>query len=307
MPTVEQTPFSYSYGLVQNRNVFRGVAQIDKLSVQGTPNASLIKSDVASGQRSAFHLPWQCTRLAIQKVPRGAGIELVYMGPDGRVGYGGANGDSESMIWPASGGPGTHGLLRDLKSIGDGVYAVGMGRQVYRRNIGGAWERRDAGLLQAGGVMDVAGFNAIHGVDESDLYAVGFAGEVWHCREGAWNQLRSPTDVILNAVHVLPDRRAVVAGMNGFLMMGSAEGWEIIDTGLNGQIWDVHHFNGATYLTTNECLYRLDAGRAPQPVEMNLGRLLTFGQLHSADGVLLSTGRKHQCWTADGVVWHCIA
>ncbi|MDF5882270.1 hypothetical protein P4133_20515 [Pseudomonas aeruginosa] len=300
----EKNHFSYLHGVVQSRTTIRAVAQIDQLTEQGAANATLIKWNLSSPPPAAFNLAWYCTRMAIQKVPRGGGIELIYMGPDGHMGYGTANGDSEAPIWPAGEGPDVYGVLRDLQGIGDGVYAVGMGRQVYRRDPSGAWQRKDAGTLQDRELMDVVGFNAIHGLDEADLYAVGYAGEVWRCGNGRWEHLDSPTNVILNAVHMLPDRRVVVAGKNGFLMIGSASAWKVVETGLDAQIWDVQYFNDDIYLATSNALYRLDAHHVPQQVDMRLCRPVTCGQLHAGDGILLSTGRKHQCWSDDGSVWH---
>ncbi|QDH71157.1 hypothetical protein FKV23_14475 [Lysobacter alkalisoli] len=303
----ENKHFSYLHGLVQNRTTVRAMAQIDRLTEQGAANTTLIKWGLSAAQPSGFNVTWYCTRMAIQKVPRGSGIELIYMGPDGHMGYGTASGDSESPIWPAGDGPDVHGVLRDLRTIGEGVYAVGMGRQVYRRNLAGAWERKDAGVLQDRELMEVVGFNAIHGIDEAELYAVGYAGEVWRCDAGRWEQLDSPTDVILNAVHVLPDSRVVVAGKSGFLMIGSRSAWEVVETGLDAQIWDIQYFNDGIYLATSDALYRLDANHVPQQVDMRLAGPVTCGQLDAGDGILLSTGRKHQCWSDDGSTWHDLA
>ncbi|USR41935.1 hypothetical protein L1F06_011105 [Ectopseudomonas hydrolytica] len=303
----EKKHFSYLHGLVQNCTTARAVAQIDQLTEKGAANATLIKWVFSAAQPSAFNVPWYCTRMAIQKVPRGGGVELIYMGPDGHMGYGTTTGDSESPIWPAGDGPDVYGVLRDLRTIGEGVYAVGMGRQVYRRNLAGAWERKDAGTLQDRRLMHVVGFNAIHGIDEAELYAVGFAGEVWRCHAGRWEQLDSPTNVILNAVHMLPDRQVVVAGKNGFLMIGSQSAWEVVETGLDAQIWDIQYFNEEIFFATSNALYRLDANHMPQQVDMRLGEPVTCGQLDADDGILLSTGRKHQCWSADGSTWHELA
>lgn len=295
--------YSYLYGLVQDRSTLRVVAQIDTLSDMNAPNTSLIKWSMPAGNRSVFTMDWYSTRLAVHR--HAADLELVYVGPDGRVGHASSTGVSESSVCPSGAGPELHGVIRDLQSIGEGVYAVGMGRQVYRRDPNGQWERRDTGVLQDPEDMTIVGFNAIHGLDESDFYAVGFAGEIWRCHNDIWNHIESPTNVILNAVHVLPDGRVFAAGKNGVLIMGRADAWSIVNTDINGQIWDIQYFEGQVYVATSDALYRLDDDLSPRPVDMQLGPM-TYGQLHAHDGVLLSTGRKSQCWSDDGVTWHDI-
>lgn len=299
----EDNGYSYLHGVVQDRTVFRATTQIDMLSNMNTSNASLIKWNMPVGNQVVFNMDWYCTRIAIHR--HTDNLEFVYIGPDGRVGHSSSAGMGESHICP-KGGPELYGVIRDLQSIGEAVYAVGMGRQVYRRASDGKWERRDAGVLQDPEDMDIVGFNAIHGLREDDFYAVGFSGEIWRCREGRWHQVESPTNVILNAVHVLPDGRVFAAGKNGVLIAGSADAWSIVETDIGGQIWDIQYFEGHIYLATSDALYCLNNDLSPRQVDMQLGSPTTCGQLHAYDGVLLSTGRKHQCWSNDGMTWYDI-
>lgn len=296
--------YSYLYGLVQDRSTLRAVAQVDKLSDINTPNTSLIKWAMPSGNRSVFNMDWYSTRLAVHR--HAASLELVWVGPDGRVGLASSAGVFVSSICPTGAGPELHGAIHDLQSIGDGVYAVGMGRQVYRRAPNGQWERRDEGVLQAPENMTIVGFKAVHGLDESDFYAVGLAGEIWRCHNGTWKQIESPTNVMLNAVHVLPDGRVFAAGKNGVLIMGGTDAWSQVHTDIDEQIWDIQYFADQVYMATSDTLYRLGDDLLLSAVDMQLGRSMTYGQLHAHDGILLSTGRKSQCWSDDGTVWHDI-
>ncbi|WP_200874513.1 hypothetical protein [Pseudomonas aeruginosa] len=49
---------------------------------------------------------------------------------------------------------------------------------------------------------------------------------------------------------------SMAAGKNGFLMIGSASAWKVVETGLDAQIWDVQYFNDDIYLATSNALYR---------------------------------------------------
>lgn len=296
--------YSHRHGLVQDRNTLRAVAQIDAISRTGTPNASLLKWAMPDGARSVFNQDWDCIRMAM--VHGDAGLTLVSIDPYGRNAYATMAGMGEATLAPPGEGPDVHGLIRDMQTIGDAIYATGMGRQVYRRGRDGHWARHDDGVLQPLEVMEVVGFNAIHGLDEDTLYAAGLGGEVWCCRQGAWTQLDSPVTSILNAVHVLHDGRVLVAGQHGVLAVHGGGRWQRIATGISTQIWDIHAFGDAAYLATSDALYRLDTDLQLSRVDMGLGDEVSCGQLHAADGVLLSTGPKSQCWSSDGVVWHDI-
>lgn len=152
----------------------------------------------------------------------------------------------------------------------------------------------------------IVGFKAVHGLDESDFYAVGLAGEIWRCHNGTWKQIESPTNVMLNAVHVLPDGRVFAAGKNDVLIMGGTDAWSQVHTDIDEQIWDIQYFADQVYMATSDTLYRLGDDLLLSAVDMQLGRSMTYGQLHTHDGILLSTGRKSQCWSDDGTVWHDI-
>lgn len=297
--------YTYVHGLVQDRNTLRAAAQIDTLNAMGAPNTSTIKWAMPSGDAAVFHLDRYVTRLCLHR--RAGTLELLLVAPDGWVQRADSNGLVEGTVCPDAAGTAVHGVIRDVRAIGDDVYAVGMGRQVYRRGIDGVWVRFDAGVLQEATSMALAGFNAIHGRDAQDLYAAGVGGEIWRCHRGQWEQLESPTQTLLNAVHMLPDGRVLAAGNNGVLLCGSGTGtWKVVDAGITTQIWGIEHFNGCVYLATRDAVYRLDDALRAHAVDMGLGPGVTCGALHADDGVLLSTGPKSICWTTDGITWHAL-
>lgn len=298
--------YSYLYGYVQSAESFRAVAQIDQLSDAGAPNASIIKWQMPGKERSVFNASHYITRMTTQYVGAEQRLEVLTIGPDGHLIHASADGMVETTVAPAGSGPDVHGVIRDMQTIGTSVYAVGMGRQVYRRTVEGTWARHDDGVLQHPDDMDIVGFNAIHGLNEDDLFAVGLNGEAWRCQHGRWEQLPTPTTQILNAVHVLPDGRVIAAGKTGVLMVFNQGKWTVQDTGQRDEILDIQAFANDIYVATQTALYRLKEDRLLEIVTMGLGEGITCGQLHAAHGVLLSTGRRHQCWSTDGNTWHDI-
>jgi hypothetical protein len=122
------------------------------------------------------------------------------IGPDGIILFGTAGGDVEEHVdGEGPDGPGRRGPIRDLKLIAGVPYAVGMSRQVYRRDGAYNWTHQDEGTLAPKGVVTLSGFNALDGPAESCIYAVGFNGEIWRRLNGGWQQLDSPTTLGLHS------------------------------------------------------------------------------------------------------------
>src|SRR5262249_18618778 len=150
-------------------------------------------------------------------------------------------------------GPTYRGDIRDLRVIGDKLYAAGMSRQVYRRESSGRWTHQDSGTVQPLGTLGPVGFNAIHGRDEADFYAVGFGGEIWRRVDGIWRELDTPTNVILLGVRVTESGKAFACGQKGVILCGDGDAFEPIEQGLTTvTFWDMELFNGSLYLGAEE-------------------------------------------------------
>jgi hypothetical protein len=231
-------------------------------------------------------------------------LELFAVGPDGRVLVGSTGGDKEELIDATKNGPGLHGDIRDLRFIGKHLYAAGMGRQVYRREGRQKWVHRDTGVLQKPSTTEVKGFNSIDGISESDMYAVGFGGEIWRWNGKGWSQCDSPTNAILNSVRAVKDELIYVCGPSGLLLAGRRDEWKIVGhDSSDEEFWALEWFRNELYVAADESLFRLNADDTLELVDMGLGYGVTCGFLHASAGLLLSVGRKHVCWTKDGKQW----
>ena len=292
--------YSFVSGYVQDSETLRIIAQLDDLIETGEPNSTLMKWVRSENKWYSFDFDWFATSLSVVLTPE---LQVFAAGPDGRVMVGTIHGEQQEKIDPSEDGPDVHGDIRDLRIIGKHLYLVGMGRQVYRRESG-KWVRRDAGVLQTPDLDEVKGFNAIDGLSEDDIYAVGWDGEIWHLKKGTWRQIESPTNVILNGVRVIKKNLAFACGQNGILLRGYGDTWDVVEQdGTDDQIWDLEWFKDTLYLATDDAIYQLLPDDTLEPVDMRLGDEVTCGSLHAKDGVLLSVGTKHVCFTEDGVNW----
>ncbi|KLI99289.1 hypothetical protein [Luteimonas sp. FCS-9] len=296
-------PYSFLGGCVQSRDVLRTIAQIDQLTAQGSTWSNLFKRDQAQGRWFSFKLEWTATRICTLVQPE---LTVLATGPDGIVSASIIAGATEETIDATDNGPSRRGPIRDLRVI-DGVpYAVGMGRQVYRREAPDQWTRQDDGVVLPRGVIELCGFNAIDGIGERDLHAVGFNGELWQRTDGTWRRHDSPTPRVLHAVAAVREDLAYASGQLGTLLRYDGDRWRAIEHGTDlDDLWGLAWFRGTLYAACDQGLFRLEGDRLAK-VDMGLPHAPTCRHLSVGDGVLLSCGPKHIVWTDDGEAWHDI-
>lgn len=293
--------FSFVSGFVQSQNIIRIIAQIDQLNDLDRPNSVMLKWELDISKRSDFHLDWYATQSIVILEPV---LEMIAVGPDGKVIVGTATGQSEEKIGTKDRDSANFGDIRNINFIGKHIYAVGMRRQVYRREGKDRWKILDKGVFQAKIENGISGFNAIDGANENSIYAVGFNGEIWRFDGKNWHEIESPTNVILNSVRAVNDTRIYACGQMGTLLKGSGEAWIAIDQSeTDDQFWGLEWFKDDLYIATSKQLFILRDDNTLEKVDMGLNYQPTCGSLHANDGVLLSVGRKHVCWTKDGKKW----
>lgn len=291
-------PLSFRAGFVESRNVARVIAQIDELADQGSTRSILMKW--SGGRWNHFAIEWIATRMWMQNQPE---LQLFATGPEGRVLVATSQASFEEDIDTSPTGPPLRGHIRDLRGIGQGLYACGMSRQVYKREGRGRWARRDQGVVLPLGTLAVAGFNSIDGQNEDDFYAVGYGGEIWQCANGEWHQIDSPTNVILHRVRVIDSNLAYAAGQNGTLLSGIGDKWKEIAHGATEEnLWGMEWFKEALYVASESAVFRLTSTGDLEPTSTKV--LDYCGHLHASDGTMWSFGTKQVAWTEDGKTWH---
>jgi photosystem II stability/assembly factor-like uncharacterized protein len=116
--------------------------------------------------------------------------------------------------------------LHEVRAIGASFYVVGMRRQVFRRNItGGAWQKIDEGVFVPDSSRTIAGFLSVDGFGESEIYAVGYSGEIWLYDGKKWRQIDSPTNARLESVRCIDDREVLICGESGLILRGRGDSW----------------------------------------------------------------------------------
>lgn len=294
-------PYSFLFGFVQNRQCGRVIAQIDELKDSGSTASTLLKWSRLENRWFSFRLDWHATRLCIKDNPE---IELIAVGPDGIVSVGTSSGNHEEDIDATDKGPKRKGDIRDLRLIGTHVYVTGMSRQVYRREGSGNWTRQDNGMVQDPGTIKVSGFNAIDGVSEGDVFAVGFGGEIWRRQKNVWRKLDSPTNLVLYRVRTVNKNLAYACGQDGVLLRGNGDRWEPIPhSTVDEDLWGMEWYQDRLYVGCDSGIYILTEDDNLEKIDIGLSGKKTYRHLHQNDGVMLSVGPKHVLWTEDGHSW----
>jgi hypothetical protein len=154
--------------------------------------------------------------------------------------------------------------LRTLVSVEDVIFAAGLGRSVLRRDKVGAWTEIGPGVANED-LDRVVGFEQIDGFSVDDLYAAGWAGEIWHYDSGSWQRIDSPVNANLNAITCTSDGRVYAVGDNGTMVTGRNDIWSVVDTGRPENLQDVGEYQGEVFSVTDFRILKLtDEGLVPE-------------------------------------------
>lgn len=231
-----------------------------------------------------------------------AETDLLIMGAGGFIAAMSGERFTEEMVDESNEGPKFRGNIRDMRVIGKHAYAVGMSRQVYRRDGPGSWRHWDAGVVQPLGTLDIAGFSAIDGFSESDLYAAGFEGEIWHFDGDGWRPVDSPTNLIIHRVRTIAPDRVYASGQKGVLLEGRDQAWKpILHDATSEDLWGMEWFNDSLYVSSESGIFRLEDDTLTA-VDTGLGDGFSYRHLHAHGGAMWSFGPGHVAKT-DGQTW----
>jgi hypothetical protein len=268
---------------------------IQVLREDGTPLEGCLLADYRhSPDPEVFATDWRASSICYHEAE-----DVVYaVGANGEV-VRLAEGDrSEEYVSPGSAYL-IDGPIREIRSIGPSLFAVGMGRQVYERLSQRQWVRRDSGILEKTG-RSVCGLTSITGDGDGFLVAVGYEGEIWEYHDG-WVQVDSPTNTLLNRV-VRFGAVYYAAGIAGTLLVRAKAGWraiEIPDT--EADIWDLTIFGKHLFIATATGLLRMSADE--QFADTPLPQPTRSTALTSGGGLLWCLGSDRVFSTADGESW----
>lgn len=182
------------------------------------------------------------------------------------------------------------GALKQLRQIGDHLYACGDQGQVYKREAADQWAHMDDGLLDREISVSALDLNSLDGLADDDIYMVGFHGRIYHFDGQSWTEVESGTNAHLHRVKVDTNGVVHVCGKKGVYLRGDKDGFtDHSMPGMDNSFWDLEPFGDNVYLASLDGLFVFD-GEAIAPLATGLDPEIGGYRLDSGDGVMWSFG-----------------
>ena len=246
---------------------------------------------------------WTTTSATVVTAPK---IQALFMGLYGqifRVGSGDVS--EESALQHLQDGPSSFGPMRCICAVEGRAYAVGMGRQAYRRLDQNRWERIDHTCRSSLETNNTYSFESMHGLVESNIFAAGRCGEVWKFDASEWTQEASATLNVLTDIRVLTNGAVLACGLDGTLVERTATGWIVVAHDITvDDFMSICEFKGRVYVSTMNDVYEYN-DRSIVPVDFGTDRPQTFFCLSAAGDAMWSVGAK-SIYSFDGATWQRI-
>lgn len=298
--------FSYTHAVARTGDSLFSASVVDELAEAGVSHGFIFGYLKGKWSRPLDdnERKWSIIGVALSTLPIRQGI---YLGMWGEVlCVGSKDTHEESLNEKTESGPQKRGPMLSISAISGRAYAVGMGRQVYRRDGRDQWTAIDQQLRPAVDDHKFYGFDTIAGFSETDIYAAGRYGEVWHYDGKSWTKLPVPTDQIIVHACCSGDGNVYLCGRNGLLLKGRGDQWKILDHGKRDDFWNLAWFNDRLYIATMKDAFWLseeaDGDYLNDVAWTNDDKPATCLRLTAADGVMWSIGAK-DVLSFDGQTW----
>jgi len=287
--------YGFTTGAIRYVDLMYVVGTRRDLVRQRVPHSRLFSID--RGQWGAWNLDWLACSMTITKDTD----RLLVLGVDGQVlRVGGGEYEQEIPIGTL------RGPLREIRAVpGGGVFAVGIARQVLQRLGPGRWSRIDEPIRPEGDEVMSTNFESVDGFDSSEIYTVGWEGEIWWYDGRDWHSIDSPTNLALYKVRCGGDGVVYACGQAGTLLRGRHDRWEAIDHDVRQHdFWGLAWFKDKLFLSTTRFVYDL--------LDDELARVhygddppLTCYHLDAAAGLMMSVGAEDVV-VFDGSNWSTV-
>lgn len=293
---------SFVYGAPINATSGYVVLSFDELAINQVPHSIILKWDNGNFYECSKE-GWLCAGLAVLNkhsepsllaVSR-FGKTVQFSGTTKLTGLIDINLDEDSKI-------SKRGPICCVRSIGDHIYAVGGDRQCYRMENYNLWYAMDKSCRPLPDETAIFGFQSVDGFSATEIYAVGWKGEIWQFDGAIWAKRDSPTNLLLTEVCCAGNGVVYAGGREGLLLHGRGDRWEIIDTkGLIDDIWSIRWFNHTLFISGMRGVYKL-VDNVLETVDTGL---TSFHKLSLSENILWAVGEK-EIGTFNGLEWQKI-
>ncbi|MEW8027128.1 MAG: hypothetical protein AB2806_05245 [Candidatus Thiodiazotropha sp.] len=202
-------------------------------------------------------------------------------------------------------------IIRDINlpmtrviSIGNEIFTLGMGRQIYFRKDVNIWEPvHKETLLEDRAIL--VGFQTLV-KSGNDYFAAGWGGEIWRFDGIKWTNQGSPVNQILSDSVVSSDGEVFLCGKNGTVIRGQNGQWSVIDAeGSEEDFWSIVEYQGDIYVSSTLGIYIINDTLQPVSIDV-AGYKGTHYRLQVVKNDLFSFGEKDILVYRDGA-WNRVS
>ncbi|WP_369952130.1 hypothetical protein [Ralstonia syzygii] len=225
-----------------------------------------------------------------------------FVGVDGSgqvYSVGGGSAEVEQNI-PGGGGKGpSRGAVTRLKQIDGLLYGCDNSRSLFKRLGRNDW--LEIGPLPPNKGEDI-GFNDFDAFSETDIYAAGGKGDVWHYDGKAWHRVPFPSNMWIESVCCGKDGYVYIGAQSGSVFQGRGNEWKLIHKGdLSLPFKDMVWFGDRVYATNDYGLWEIKDGSI-KPSDAPIEITNCSGNLSVGHGVMLLAGH-YGAALHDGTGW----
>lgn len=192
-----------------------------------------------------------------------------------------------------------------MKTINGFLYAVGGNRTLGKWLGENKWQSLIDNLpaLKRKTTTDAileSGFDDVDGFSETDIYAGGGKGDVWHFDGENWEPIPFPTNDKIFSLCCGGDGFVYVSCYGGMTFKGRGDNWEKIHNGgISGNFRDMVWHKDRVYCTNDYGVWTIHNGKVKAtnlPDEIHA----CSGHLYANDGVMLLAGLGGAAYCEDG-------
>ncbi len=199
-------------------------------------------------------------------------------------------------------------FFSNVKRVSGRAHAVGPCRKVFVRESPDEWRQLEAGLFPQGVQTnhDYSGFSDIDGFSESDLYACGGRGDLWHFDGRLWEQVDIPTNDNLWRLCCASNGIVYVVTGSRQILMGRDQRWTLVSQDLTDQqLESIVAFQGKVIVSTESVLYEMVGDKLQFASLGDMPAMRSCSFLSAEDGILVVAGSRDAC-CFDGTKWSVI-
>lgn len=303
--TKNLTPAKFISGCIVEKDTFFLSSRLDAL-----PDGEYFHARISAYKSGEFYFQDRnmeitsvCMRRETKAEPIRASCVLTRDGSTVGFYEKGAAGAKEEPLPRSSTAP---GVMHQIASIENTLYAVGSGGNVFKRTNSG-WinfseglntknviDYENEGLSQPDAISmyitHQAHLNTICGVGRN-LYAAGKDGKIFHRNGATWNLVSSDTNSWIFRIIAVDENNIYAVGRNGIILRGNSKGFRAIETVANEWFDCIAYHEGTVYIGGSYGLYKLIDGIAHK-VKIDLGSDFSCVALDSYGGQLLVVGER---------------